>query len=170
MKNETIAGIILLTLGLLLLILFILSKVKNIIKSKKLKYKETTGIVIKSINTSDIKYQNKKNEDFFDKHKNSKTIYEFLIRLFPTSIENDKSKGSLYASVIQYEVNNKKYEIISDYSSDKKEKKKTKYKIKYNPSNPHESFIVNDRGKIIIFIFIVVLLGFGLKLLCFYWI
>lgn len=65
MKNETIAGIILLTLGLLLLILFILSKVKNIIKSKKLKYKETTGIVIKSINTSDIKYQNKKNEDFF---------------------------------------------------------------------------------------------------------
>lgn len=167
MEDTTIAGIILFGLGLFLLILFLLSKIKNVIKSSKLKYVKTTGIVIKSINTSDIEYQNKKNEEFFSKHKHAKNIYEILSRLFPTSTEDDKYKGSVYASVIQYEVNDKKYEIVSDYSSDKKEKKKTKYKIKYNPLNPSEAFIVNDRGKIITIIFIIALLSFGVKLLYF---
>lgn len=58
MENNTIVGIILFVLGLFLLILFLLSKLKNVLKANKLKYKKTTGIVIRSINTSDIEYQN----------------------------------------------------------------------------------------------------------------
>lgn len=166
MQNKTIAGIIAIIFGIFLLVLFILSKVQRVIKIRKLKYKETKGKVIKSINTSTPEYMNKKNEEYFNKHNGARKVYNILENIFPTSTD-DKYRGSVYASIIQYEVDNKKYETISEFSSDKKEKKGKVYKVRYNPVNPEESFIVNDRGKVILLILIIILLGIGFKLLFF---
>lgn len=161
MENKIIIGIVSLLFGLFLLIFYTMSKLKNIIKAIMLKYEKTTGVVIKSINNSSTEYENKKRKELFNKYKHLEKIYEIM----PDETDNNNYNGSVYSSVIQYEVNGKKYEIISGFSSDKKEKKNRKYLIRYNPADPSEAFIVNDRGKILVIILIMILIGLGLKLL-----
>lgn len=163
MENEKILGIVLLIFGLLVFVLYIIPKIKMFIRTKKVKFKETTGLVVRSINTLDDEYQNMQKEKYFNKYKSTKNIYESLNRILPDSIENHTSNDSSYASVIEYEVDGEKYEIISSFSSDKKESINKRYKIKYNPNDPCDSFIVNDRGKIVI-VFSILLIGIGLVL------
>lgn len=166
MENSNRAGIFLLIMALIFLILLIVGIVEKLIRSIKLKYKETTGTVIKSINTSDPKYQRKRNEEYFAKHKSARKIYNFLIQLFPPEKQGESDdRGATYASVIQYTVDDKKYEIVSDFSSDRREKKNKKYKVKYNPENPTEAYVSNDRGKILMLIIIVATTILGLWLL-----
>lgn len=162
MESKKIIGIIFLIISSVILVMYTIRKLKRTIKAIKLKYKDTVGKVVNNINTSDPEYQKKEKEEIFKKNKHAKNLYEILNNISPPSEEN--IEAPMFASVIQYEVNNKKYEIISDFSSEKREKKNKKYKIKYNPSNPSEAFIANDRGTIIMF-FVVLFLAIGLILL-----
>ncbi len=166
MEGKLVGGIIAFIIGVLFLILYVSSKITILIKLKKLNFNKTIGKVIKSVNTSDIKYKERKNEEFFDKHEGSREIYSFLKGIFPTDYRDDHS-GPTYASVIQYRVNEHDYEITSSFSSDKKEKKGKVYQIGYKPTDPRDAFIMNDRGGIIWIILIIVLLGAGTYLIWF---
>ena len=165
MEGNIIGGIVLLIIGVFLLIIIVMSKISEFIKIKKFKYKLVKGVVVKSIDTSNKEYLESRNEEFLKKHKGYRKIYEFLKTISSTTNRQYESNGPVYASIIEYKVSNKKYEIVSSFSTDRKEKKGKTYKIRYNSSNPEDAFIINDRGKIIWFILISVLIGFGIKLL-----
>ena len=168
MEGKILGGIILLIIGVFLTMVIVISKINELIKTKKFKYKLVKGRVIKSVNTSNKEYLNSRNEEFFKTHKHARKIYDVLRIFLPAgNIDEEKYNGTVYASVIQYEVDNKKYEIVSSFSSDRKEKKGKLYKIRYNSINPKEAFIEDDRGKIIWIILIAISIGFGIKLLLF---
>lgn len=168
MEGKQIGGLLLLIIGVLTLSIIVVVKISQFIRIRKLKFKSTKGVVINSIKTSDPEYLKKRNEEIFKKYESARTAYNVLSAIFPTvNMEEEKYRGSVYASIIQYKVDNKKYEVISNFSSDKKEKKGKSYRVRYNPTNPSEAFIINDRGKIIWFIIITALIGFGIKLLLF---
>lgn len=164
MEGNPIGGaIVTIILGALLLISFISSKITVLIKLKKLKFNKTTGKVIRSINTSSLKYKEEQNEKIFQKHEGARGLYEFLRRIFPTDYEDDHN-GPTYASVVQYKVDNREYEVTSSFSSDSKEKKGTIRQVGYNPKDPKDAIIIKDRGNIIAVI-AVILLGIGIWLL-----
>ena len=168
MEGKQIGGLLLLIIGVLTLTIILVVKINQFIKVKKLKYRSIKGHVINSIKTSDPEYLKMRNEEIFRKHESARRIYNVLSAIFPTvNMEEEKHRGAVYASIIQYKVDNKKYEVISNFSSDKKEKKGKTYKVRYNPTNPKEAFITNDRGKITWFIIITALIGFGIRLLFF---
>lgn len=166
MEGKLVGGLLLLIIGSFILTTVTITKISQIIKIKRYKYKLTRGRVIKSINTSSESYLESRNEEFFKNHRGARKTYDVLRNFLPTvNMDEEKHKGSTYASIIEYEVNNEKYEIVSNFSLDKKEKKGKLYKVRYNPLDPEQAFIVNDRGKTIWLILILVLIGLGVKLL-----
>ncbi len=86
------------------------------------------------------------------KSDKSKTYVEVVASVVDYESRYNSDNERLYASIVEYTVNGKKYESTSSTSSSVKEPLGTKIRLKYNPNNPSEVIWVDDHGNFVLFI------------------
>ena len=167
--SETVAnlivGIMLLGIGISMLIYVSSRQIKQLVRSKKNNFVLTIGKVVGYVNTNDEKYIEAKTAEFIDTHKGAQKIFDFIEATMPDIVVHEDPDGPAYVSIVEYEVNGKKYRVENTAGSDKKDKKGKEYKIMYNPNDPSEGYVTKERRHIITLIIIIILIAVGVGFL-----
>ncbi len=77
---------------------------------------------------------------------------------------------TLYAEIVEYTVNGKKYTAVSDMASSNPHAKGSKIQIAYNPDNPEKCIFINSRIGLLILLYVlgVAFVGGGIALLVYF--
>lgn len=153
--------------GIVLLIILIISKLVQRIKSYIKGYKTVKGKVIKYVNTNDEKYLKNEKAKLEKKHPKFYNIMMSIIKVLESGnkgaidVSEREDNSPSYFAIIEYEANGKKYEIQNTIGSDIKGKLGKKMNIRYNPNNPEEAFVQKDIGFIVLIIIILIFTFIG---------
>lgn len=76
-------------------------------------------------------------------------------------IDNYEDDSPSYVSVVSYEVDGKKYRIRNTIGTDTKSKKGKRVDVRYNPKNPSEAVIKNDKSFLLLVGLMILFIFFG---------